>query len=117
MIVYRVQDNRGRGPFVPGFSSSWVEARVDLELLPPFYVEFGAEILNSMAKPRNYAVACRTKDQLRRWFIEAEMARLENHGYSAVEIKIDEIVAESGIQMVVSREKDFGDEAKQIKLY
>ena len=34
-LVYRIQDNEGRGPWKPGFSSQWVIEREDLENLLP----------------------------------------------------------------------------------
>lgn len=113
--VYRIQDKDGRGPFKPGFSSRWVELREDHDDLVPWFVEFGRvdmKCISGMA----IGSACRTVEQLRRWFSESEYKTLKAHGYQAVEIDAS-IVAESQIQCFIQRPKQFKEDVKPFNLY
>jgi hypothetical protein len=101
-IVYRIQDADGRGPWKPGFSNNWVEAREDHKNLTPWLEEFGPVHLNALTGS-HLGCACKTVDQLKRWFTVSEYQTLLDHGYSAVRLRVDRILAESDKQCVVSR--------------
>jgi len=115
-IVYRVQDCDGRGPFKPGFSSVWVKERPDHDNLHPWFIEFGRvdkKVLTGEVCGR----ACLTKEQLRRWFTKSEYKKLKKHGYKAVKMEVNRIIAESDIQCFVGRAKPFNEAITTIKLY
>ena len=115
-IVYRVQDREGRGPFKPGFSHRWVQDRPDLENLQPWYVEFG-RVDSQVLTGSTCGSACRTLEQLRRWFLKNEYATLQAFGYFAVEISVDRVIAESRVQCFVSRALPFNVDLNQVRLY
>ncbi len=102
MNVYRIQDKDGRGPWKPGFSHKWVEDRDDLDNLPPWYVEFGP-IHTRAYTWESVGSACRTVEQLRRWFTRSEYGTLIRHGYQAVKMDASRILAASDIQCVFTR--------------
>lgn len=115
-IVYRLQDSEGRGPFKPGFSKTWVIPRADHENLQPWFIEFGrvdAQVLTGETS----GSACRSLEQLRRWFSKREYRKLKKCGYKAVRMSVNRIIAESDIQCFVGRAKPFYKDAKKVKLY
>lgn len=99
MIVFRIQDSDGRGPWKPGVSRKWVEDRDDHDNLPPWYYEFGP-VHKKAFTWESVGSACQTIDQLRRWFTPSEYKKLLNLGYQAVKIEASRILAESSIQCV-----------------
>lgn len=100
MIIYRIQDKEGRGPFRPGFSESWIEDRDDHDNLLPWNLEFGVLMV---ADWEIVACGCRSKKQLRRWFSRVEYYRLLSLGYASVTLTPSRILAESKIQCVFAR--------------
>lgn len=101
MTLYRVQDAEGRGPFRPGFSRSWRDEHGPS--LPPIYDELGIAFdkLRTLV-PFGMAAgcACRSMEELRRWFSRAELRRLARHGYSVVAFEPDHILAETPTQVL-----------------
>jgi hypothetical protein len=116
MIVYRIQDKHGRGPFKPGFSGKWVLGRPDHDNLFPWTVEFGMVHQNAY-KHEHIGCGCKTIEQLKRWFTEPEYFTLINYGYDSVEIKPDRILAKSDIQIVFTRNKPLNEQITKFKLY
>lgn len=114
MLVYRVQDKGGRGPWKPGFSHRWVKSRDDHNLLHPWYVEFPNLVL---PKNTNIGIGCANIIHLRRWFTLDEYKTLTKHGYKAVKIVVDYVLAESDKQLVFSRKKPLRSEVQIFKLY
>ncbi len=100
--VYRVQDAHGRGPWKPGFSAKWVEEREDHDNLIPWLLEFGPVHEQAIAGMA-VGTACRTLEQLRRWFTKSEYENLRRRGYMAVSMDAGRILAESEIQLVFER--------------
>lgn len=101
--VYRIQNADGVGPFIPGFSSQWVEYREDSDNLVPSFVEFPMllpYLMSARAVGWHHGTGCHTVEQLRRWFNRREYAFLLDAGFEAVEIIPDEILASSDIQTV-----------------
>lgn len=117
--VFRIHDAAGRGPWRPGFSHLWVKSRSDLENLIPWPVQFDApKILYQMVKSRKHAgCACRTIEQLRRWFMPEEYETLLKYGYEAVIIRVDQVLAESDIQLVFLRDRPLNDGGSVFDLY
>jgi hypothetical protein len=114
--VFRVQDKDGRGPFKPGFSSTWVEDRDDHDNLVPWFVEMGRVDLQMIAGMSG-GTACRTLDQLRRWFTPSEYKTLRRHGYQAVRLEAGRIIGESGIQLFFERCRPLKEGAIPVELY
>jgi hypothetical protein len=114
--VFRVQDKDGRGPFKPGFSSTWVEDRDDHDNLVPWFVEMGRVDLQ-MIVGMSGGTACRTLDQLRRWFTPSEYKTLRRHGYHAVQLDAGRIIGESAIQLFFERCRPLKDGATPVELY
>lgn len=112
--VFRIQDRDGRGPFKPGFSHRWVEERSDHENLIPWTEQFGNI---GFGDNENIGCACKTTDQLKRWFTKKEYNKLKRLGYRSVKIQADRIIAESDIQCVFGRIKPLNQNIKPFKLY
>jgi hypothetical protein len=72
--------------------------------LPPSFIEeFGWDVLK-MWRPGEFGgSACRTVEQLGRWFTATEQERLRRYGYSIVIMTVDRVLAESTNQVVFAR--------------
>jgi len=118
LVIFRVQDKDGRGPWKPGFSHRWVEDRPDEEFntLVPWPVEFG-DIRKKAIVGMSLGCGCRTLDQLRRWFTSSEYSTLRKFGYCAVKMEVGRILAESKIQCVFERVKPLRDDVDPVVLY
>lgn len=107
MIVYRVQDHEGRGPFKPGQSHLWADD-TGAPQLPPIFEEFPNAInkMHAIIDKHGGAVgcACRSIEQVMRWFTQTERERLTARGYHLVSISADKILAESPNQVVFWRQ-------------
>lgn len=115
ITIYRVQDREGRGPWRPGFSHLWVEARADHENLISWPVQFGFAIVHRARW--HLGCGCRTPDQLRRWFTSSEYATLKDFGFRAVAMQADQIIAESDIQLVFDRRRALHLGTDSVELY
>jgi hypothetical protein len=108
-IVYRVQDEYGRGPFRPGFSRHWADD-VAAVRLPTFIDEFGPEViaeLHALIDAQGGYCGC-GMDGLKdvgRWFSCGERVRLERMGFRMVTLRPDRIVRRSRNQVVFWRLK------------
>jgi hypothetical protein len=118
-VIYRIQDNDGRGPWKPGFSHKWVVVRPDHDNLIPWYVEHEGIIneLCNYAEGEYIGTGCLNTEQLKRWFTKNEYKWLLRYGYKAVEISDAEVIAESDIQCVFKRLKPLNLDIKKIRLY
>ncbi len=115
-IIYRIQDKDGRGPYKPGFSKTWIEGREDHDNLGPGYIEFRrVDLLAHYGE--HIGCGCRTLEQLRRWFTPLEHKRLQKHGYRAVKMKIDRMLAESDVQCVFARNKPLKEDFEEVQIY
>jgi hypothetical protein len=106
--VYRVQDAEGRGPYRPGFSKKWLDEDPRALGLLPWFEEFGTRILIG-TEGMHCGSACRSLEQLERWFSPSEIRKLRRFGYSPVSMIADRILAESDIQLVFARHKPLND--------
>ena len=116
MTIYRVQDADGRGPWKPGFPDTWVEPRQDHENLLPFFCEFGM-VHRKALDHEHLGVGCLTVRQLQRWFTPTEFIALRNHGYAAVRIEADRILAQSDVQCVFANLRPLAEGAITFDLY
>lgn len=118
IVVYRVQDADGRGPWKPGFSDKWVEDRPDEEYLAlaPIFVEF-PQLPKQFRTNHHYGVGCRTIPDLRRWITKTEFETLKGYGYDCYEIRPQRIIAESDIQCVFESDRPLRSFKKRIRLY
>lgn len=119
MIVYRIQDEYGRGPWRPGFSLKWVEDRNDLDNLLPWFREFINESIDirPLIIPRMIlGCGCLTIQQLQRWITPIEYGRLLNFGFKAVALEAD-VLAQSDIQCVFQRTEPLNKNYLVIQLY
>lgn len=118
-VVYRVQDLDGRGPWKPGFSRLWIREREDHENLRPWMEQFGRGILPNHGWPfgQHFGCACRTLEQLRRWFTAEEYETLQEYGYQAVAIGVHRILAENDIQLVFQRASPLRAYVEPVALY
>ena len=110
--VYRVQDQDGRGPWKPGFSDNWVIDRPDHANLMPFFVEFP-----HVSFKIECGSGCLDLIQLKRWFTQQEYTTLLRHGYRAVQMNVDEILAESAVQVLFRRTRPFCQAVDFVELY
>lgn len=113
--IYRVQDEKGRGPWRPGFSHLWVEP--DREIPAPFYVEFPDIDLAEAQQKGNLGCGCASLEQLKKWFSEDEYNRLLLLGYKAVRMKADSVVRESENQVVFIRQQALRKNVVRVHLY
>jgi hypothetical protein len=114
-LVYRVQDREGRGPWRPGFSRLWVEDRDDHDNLIPWPTQFGFEIIPK--SDGHLGCGCKTKEQLQRWFTPTEYTTLHSYGFTAVQMEVDRVLAESDIQLVFQRTKPLRKDVLAFDLY
>lgn len=114
MLVYRVQDKRGRGPFGPGLAVKWLEPRADHDNLTPYYIQWPEF---RPTADSNHGCACINLNQLRRWFTESEYKKLQALGFKAVRMKVDEVLRQSEIQCIFRRKKALRKDVEPIVLY
>ena len=107
IVVYRVQDKSGRGPFQPGFSRKWadIDFAPGMAALPTWMEEFGDDLINRHGRSGEYfGSAVRTIDEISRWFSEKEKTRLQKLGFRVVSMRVNRILAESKNQVVFARD-------------
>lgn len=105
LVVFRVQDCEGRGPWRAGFSRRWVEARDDHANLPPWFVEFGLGAVWYRDPAEVVACGCQRLADLRRWVSATEYKTLTTFGYRAVRIEADRIICASAVQCLFARRR------------
>ena len=108
MIVYRVQDRKGRGPFKPGMSKRWADQDFapGMQAIPTLLEEFGEDILDREGLPGEWFGSAVTSPQgLLKWFSPTEWPRLYRLGYRPVQMFADRILAESENQVLFARRR------------
>jgi len=118
MIVYRVQDKRGRGPFKPGMSHRWSDEDFapGMESLLTWPEEFGFDLINRDGRPgEHFGSAVRDPMELSRWFSKTEQEKLHKLGYRPVALRVDRVLAESKDQLVFARQKPLWRNARPIQ--
>ncbi len=115
--IYRIQDIDGRGPWKPGFSHKWVESRDDHYNLTPWHEQFGTGFAANLDRSKYLGCGCLTIQQMRRWFTPKEYAMLQKHGYEAVKMEVERILAKSEIQCVFESNKPMNTHGEVFDLY
>lgn len=115
--LYRIQGSNGRGPFAPGFSKWWIENRADHKVLLPWFMEFNDFFPTLIGHEVAFGVACKTIEQLKRWFTKSEYRKLLKFGYHAVQIDYSRILAASDVQCVFARTKPLNKDVCVFELY
>src|SRR4051812_11711426 len=101
--VYRIQDREGRGPWRPNLSRRWLDAEPapGVEILLPWHVEFGYDLLKLRGLPgEHYGCAVRKPRDIARWVSKTEREKLSALRFNLVSIHPDRILAESANQIV-----------------
>ena len=106
MIVWRVQDKNGRGPYKPGLSSQWADGDSG-RICMPWWIELGLPITahQSLGNDMYSGCAFRSVEQARQWFSRGELRRLARLGYELVPIDADAIAYETPTQLVIQCER------------
>ena len=115
MIVYRIQDNDGRGPYRLDWQS-WKDPGHD-ERNPSVFDEFGPDITLKLAGIGHVGCGFSTVNQALDWFTEAEWAKLRDAGYRFVSMSVGKIIFKSARQLVFGRRMPLVDGACDIGLY
>lgn len=105
--IYRVQDEFGRGPWRPGFSSSWV-SNSDHALPPSVFEEFPSfHTIVSAAHAAGGHVGCGTRGAtgIAKWFLPEEIERLKAKGFYLVRCHAVTVLAESENQVLFASRK------------
>jgi len=102
ILVCRMQDAEGRGPYRPGFSHKWSERETGPD---PIYIAFPniGNLCRHIVSSRGGSVGCafRTTEQARAWFSPNEVLTLLTYGYGLVWLYADEVIAENHDQAVI----------------
>lgn len=104
MRLLRVQDQHGRGPYQPGFSSRWVDA-FRTSQHPPIYEERPDWLdICRRAQSKGAYVGCAVDgmDALLTWFSPMELVRLHDFGFHIVDCSACEVLIRTPTQVVVS---------------
>lgn len=101
-IIYRVQDDSGRGPYRPGTSHRWKDNDHDARN-PTFFTEFGIGVVDDRKPGEAMGCAFLSLGQFYTWFSPAERTRLRLIGYRLCRMTADRIVAKSDRQVVFTR--------------
>lgn len=110
--IFRIQDADGRGPYKPGFSAVWCDDYGPPP--PPTWMQEFPGLLRRMNEAAHYGSACRSVEQLRKWFTPSELLRLHLLGYRLVAMHADRVLAESKNQLVFMRRKPLNEDIEFI---
>lgn len=104
MIVYRVQDSEGRGPWRPGLSARWVEGDAPAGRLSETIFDLvSLDEIRAIRGRYHLGSACRSLADLGAWFTPVEIERLRALRFHPVMIRADVVVAESRFQVLIGR--------------
>lgn len=105
VIVYRVQDADGRGPWKPGFSIKWVDRQSVHPLPADVVTAFGLGWRNEIPDGWACGCACLSMEALREWILPIERERLTAFGYAPVAMYADAIIRRNDDQVIFARKK------------
>lgn len=106
-MIYRWQDADGRGPYKPGISHYWADENHAERQLPPFFEEFGMDIVKQCGPHESMGCGFRSAEQMNAWFTQDEQDRMRLMGYRFGKLIADRIIAESEKQLVFVRRLPF----------
>lgn len=103
IMIYRVQDHEGRGPYRPHFSHHWTDP--DHEARNPLDPRCMFDPLTMHLHHGNdrYGYGFRTIEQAADWFTLTEMRKLMNMGYNLVVMEVDKVLLETDRQLLFWR--------------
>ena len=104
MRLLRVQDQHGRGPYRPGFSSRWVDA-FRTSQHPPIYEERPDWLdVCRRAQSRGAHAGCAVDgmESLLSWFSPMELVRLYDFGFQIVDCSSCEVLIRTQTQVVIA---------------
>ena len=102
--IYRVQDGTGRGPWRPGFSTSWIEGDAEAgHLTETIFDLIPLPTLMQLPRSHVYGCGCRSLPSLLDWFTPLERTRLDALGFVPVLMTVDLVLAESARQVFFGR--------------
>lgn len=116
IVIFRVQDREGRGPFKPGFSHRWVEERADHANLMPAVADL-LRARSQVAPGAHLGCGCRTLDDLRRWFTASEYTKLQRLGYRAVRMEVRRVLVDLPAQCIFERGRSLRKGVEAFDLY
>lgn len=106
LLLFRIQDGEGRGPFKPGFSVKWRDSSGPTP--PALFEELGIHpdrLAHLVPIGLHGGYACRSMAEIRRWFSRGEIRRLNRLGYQLVSFEPDEILVEAPTQVLIGMHK------------
>lgn len=104
IVLLRMQDINGRGPWKPGLSDQWVdhERRFDL---PALQEDFGFDLKPmvdaAFKRGLHIGTAVRGAEIFNQWFTPTERVKLAMLGYRIVDASACEILGETQYQAVI----------------
>lgn len=104
--IYRVQDADGRGPWRPGFSTTWMDGG-GRSGPPAIWQELGVDDFHALVtfghrKGYNLGCAMRGLAGIRLWFSKTEILRLRDFGFDIHDASAMTILHETPNQMLVA---------------
>jgi hypothetical protein len=107
--ILRVQDRWGRGPWRPGFSSSWISRSDNAPPLPPAiqeeFPEYQKIVSEAHAARLHIGCGVRGSAGLAKWFLPEEIQRLKDRRFVLVRAHACKILAESDNQVIFAARK------------
>ena len=117
MVVLRVQDGEGRGPYRPGFSARWSDPNGPI--CKPWWIEIGEtfEVAHQrFCEGYHWGCGFQDIDRLRSWFTARELKALDRLGFCLVTVEPDIIVAETPSQIVFGTLLPLADARPRMRL-
>lgn len=106
-MILRVQNKQGRGPWMPGLSSKWVDSFRTTQH-PTIYHErpdYLDHVANAHKEGMHVGCAVRGRDGLLSWFSPMEIFRLYDLGFYIADASACDVLIETGTQMVIASQK------------
>lgn len=107
ITAWRMQDDKGRGPWRPGFSKYWRDSCDDRITETVMDLVGGIENMRNLPRGFYYGCACKSKEQLLSWFSDDERRILESVGFKIITVSVDRVVADGEHQMLVASRVPF----------
>lgn len=117
IVVYRVQDREGRGPYRPRFSHYWTDPEHDARnpLEPTMMYDPRTMVLRHNSDAFGYAF--RTPSLLLEWFSITELHRLAELNYYPVTMLVDRVLKESPRQLIFWRNRPLAVGVRRVPLH
>lgn len=104
MIIYRVENKDGDGPYIKGFTLMWDNSRQSRETNPS--PQEDPTLANAIASQginvSQFRFGFKTLEQLEQWFSAEELARLKALGFEVKQVQA-QLVIEGDSQILFKR--------------